>query len=99
MRVFSASIPALAGLLLARTAPAAPPAGRTELVSLGRGGVLDDRGSESGTAISADGRFVAFSSYGTTLVPPDTNFALDVFVRDRLKRATERVSVGLGGAQ
>ena len=34
-----------------------------------------------GPAISADGRFVAFESEATNLVPGDTNGAFDVFVR------------------
>ena len=36
-----------------------------------------------GPAISADGRFVAFDSWASNLVPDDTNNAFDVFVRDR----------------
>jgi Tol biopolymer transport system component len=44
-------------------------------------------------AISADGRFVAFSSDATNLVRDDTNGKADVFVRDRLLGTTERVSV------
>ena len=47
-------------------------------------------------AISADGRFVAFESDATNLVPGDTN---GVFVRDRLKGTTERVSVSSKGVQ
>ena len=35
-----------------------------------------------GWSLSARGRFVAFSSFATNLVPGDTNGALDVFVRD-----------------
>ena len=50
-------------------------------------------------AISADGRFVAFSSDATNLVPGDTNGTADVFVRDRQTGTTRRVSVGPGGAQ
>jgi len=38
----------------------------------------------SGPTLSADGRFVAFFSGATNLVPEDTNDASDVFVRDRL---------------
>ena len=52
-----------------------------------------------GPAISADGRFVAFDSDATNLVPGDTNGVHDVFVRDRRTGTTERVSVGRGGAQ
>jgi Tol biopolymer transport system component len=49
-------------------------------------------------AISADGRFVAFSSAATNLVAGDSNDANDVFVRDRQASTTTRVSVGLAGA-
>jgi Tol biopolymer transport system component len=44
-------------------------------------------------AISADGRFVAFKSIATNLVPDDRNNEVDVFVRDRVNRTTERISV------
>src|SRR5690554_6282023 len=50
-------------------------------------------------AISADGRYVAFDSRATNLVPDDTNNAADVFVHDRLTGETTRVSVLSGGAQ
>lgn len=39
-------------------------------------------GSSFSPAISANGRFIAFASDATNLVPGDTNGALDVFVRD-----------------
>ena len=35
------------------------------------------------SSISGTGRFVAFSSDATNLVPDDTNEVLDVFVHDR----------------
>lgn len=47
--------------------------------------------------ISADGRYVAFASSASNLVPNDTNGARDYFVRDLLTRRTERVSVGGDG--
>ena len=47
----------------------------------------------SGLSISADGRFIAFGSSAYNLVPGDTNETFDIFVRDRLTRTTERVSV------
>jgi hypothetical protein len=50
-------------------------------------------------AISADGRFVAFTSYASNLVPGDTNNHIDVFVRDRVAQVTQRISVGPGGHQ
>jgi hypothetical protein len=47
----------------------------------------------SEVAISADGRFVAFVSRASNLVEGDTNGLRDVFVRDRVSGATQRVSV------
>jgi WD40-like Beta Propeller Repeat len=44
-------------------------------------------------AISGDGRFVAFWSLASTLVPGDTNGTTDVFVHDRQAGTTEQVSV------
>ncbi len=70
-------------------------AGVTQRVSVGAGGQANN-GSYI-PAISADGRFVAFYSAASNLVPGDTNMAFDVFVRDRLAGVTRRVSVGAGG--
>jgi Tol biopolymer transport system component len=50
-------------------------------------------------ALSADGRFLAFSSDATNLVPGDTNGTDDVFVRDRRTGRTSRISVSTAGAQ
>jgi Tol biopolymer transport system component len=50
-------------------------------------------------SISFDGRFVAFASFATNLVPGDTNATTDYFVRDRQTGTTERVSVDSAGAQ
>src|SRR5438094_720699 len=52
-----------------------------------------------GSALSADGRFVAFDSAATDLVAGDTNGVSDVFVHDRQTGTTERVSVASDGAQ
>ncbi|MCU0862561.1 MAG: hypothetical protein MUC36_02105 [Planctomycetes bacterium] len=49
--------------------------------------------------ISADGRFVCYSSLHTDLVPGDTNARADLFLRDMVTGVTERVSVGTGGVQ
>jgi Tol biopolymer transport system component len=79
---------------------------RTERVSVSSGGAQAD--GDSGlfggstsipVAISADGRFVAFVSRATNLVLGDTNFAPDVFVRDRKLATTIRVSVAPSGVQ
>jgi hypothetical protein len=50
-------------------------------------------------AISAGGRFVAFTSFASNLVPGDTNADSDVFVRDRVAGTTDRVSVASDGTQ
>ncbi|HEY8514658.1 MAG TPA: hypothetical protein VIS07_03990 [Candidatus Binatia bacterium] len=55
--------------------------------------------SSTASALSAGGRFVAFVSSATNLVPDDTNFMLDVFVHDRLTGTTERVSVAADGTE
>ncbi len=56
--------------------------GTTERVSVATDGTQGNTASES-PSISADGRFVAFESFSSNLVPGDTNESDDVFVRDR----------------
>src|SRR5204862_3467613 len=73
-------------------------AGTTERVSVASGGTGGNDAS-LGSALSADGRFVAFQSDATTLVAGDTNGATDVFVRDRQTGMTARVSVASDGTQ
>src|SRR6185503_12226084 len=53
----------------------------TERVSVAAGGGQANFGGTY-PSISADGRFVAFHSGATNLVPGDTNATLDVFVHD-----------------
>ena len=69
-----------------------------ELISVeqrrGQGNNDSDRAS-----ISADGRYVAFASLAENLVPGDTNFSSDIFVRDRATDRIERVSVGPLGVE
>jgi Tol biopolymer transport system component len=72
--------------------------GTTERVSVSSSGAQAD-GSSDNASISADGRFVAFSSFADNLVAGDTNGAPDVFVRDQLLGTTELVSVSSSGAQ
>ncbi len=50
-------------------------------------------------SVTADGRYVAFMSWASNLVPGDTNGFSDVFVRDRLLQITELVSVSSSGVQ
>ena len=74
--------------------------GTTELVSMDSGGVQgNDESDAYDGSVSADGRYVAFVSRASNLVPGDTNGITDVFVHDRQTGATERVSVTSAGAQ
>jgi Tol biopolymer transport system component len=50
-------------------------------------------GGSSSASVSADGRYVAFVSNATNLVPGDTNADADIFVRDRVSGTTVRASV------
>src|SRR5215813_8861590 len=56
-------------------------------------------GPSSAAAISADGRFVAFESNATNLVPGDTNGLTDIFVNDHGAGGTIRASVDSLGRQ
>ncbi|MEV6380989.1 hypothetical protein AB0M31_16385 [Streptomyces sp. NPDC051773] len=69
--------------------------GRTEL--LVEGGTTWAQTYEP--SISANGRYVAFTSSRSDLVEGDTNDRGDVFVRDRWKKTTERISVADDGSQ
>lgn len=79
-------------------APAAAQNGLTFRASVDASGGDPDAGSYA-PSISADGRFLAFQSNASDVVPGDVNGLSDVFVRDLLAGTTARVSVGLGGAQ
>lgn len=50
-----------------------------------------------GLALSADGRYVAFSGYASNLVPGDVNGNQDVFLHDRLTGETSIASVSSEG--
>jgi len=67
-------------------------------VSVDSAGNQGNRDSYS-PSISADGRFVAFTSLASNIVPGDTNNTFDIFVRDRLTNTTTRVSVDSAGNQ
>jgi Tol biopolymer transport system component len=74
--------------------------GTIEIVSVSSAGATGNNYSgREGLAISADGRYVAFLSEASNLVPGDTNAQPDAFVRDRQSGTTERVSVSSAGAQ
>jgi Tol biopolymer transport system component len=68
--------------------------GRTERVSVGNSamGKAQANAGSFKPSISADGRFVAFESAASNLVPGDGNGVVDVFVHDRQGGETIRVS-------
>lgn len=74
------------------------------LQGIGRCGLSTDPGQGLGgeahrPSISANGRFIAFESNFCNLVIGDTNLARDVFVHDRKRGTTERVSVSSDGSE
>ncbi|MCC3775902.1 hypothetical protein [Streptomyces sp. UNOB3_S3] len=71
--------------------------GRTELLI--QKDKPDTAGDSQRPTISADGRYVAFSSYRDDLVPGDTNRGEDVFVHDRREHTTTRVNATHDGRQ
>jgi Tol biopolymer transport system component len=74
--------------------------GTTDIASVPTGGgPLFGSDNFGPASISADGRYVAFMSRSTNLVPNDTNDSSDIFLRDRQTGTTTRVSVGPGGVQ
>ncbi|MCB2189885.1 MAG: hypothetical protein KQJ78_26015 [Deltaproteobacteria bacterium] len=101
---------AVGGLALALlgglSLPSAALAQTCELMSQSSAGVLGNANSGARnlleyerTAVSGDGRHVAFNSLASNLVSGDTNGAFDVFVRDRLTGITTRVSVSSSGGE
>lgn len=71
--------------------------GTTTLVSQSSGG-LQGLSTSYGSALSADGRYVAFASRNN-FVNGDSNNVEDVFVRDTVSGSTVRVSVDSAGKQ
>src|SRR5262249_44746567 len=73
--------------------------GKYDRVS-GTPGDAEDANVDTGDpAISEDGRFVAFASEDSKLVPGDSNGVSDIFVHDRASGTTERASVAGDGSQ
>lgn len=80
-------------------------AGRTQAVvteirrvSISSDGV-EGNGLSQGASISANGRFVVFSSEASNLVPNDTNSRTDTFIYDFATGLTELVSISTTGEQ
>ena len=73
--------------------------GLTERLSLDSTGVQGNAASYAPAGITADGRYVVFTSEASNLVAGDTNGVSDIFVRDRLADTTERVNLSGSGGQ
>jgi Tol biopolymer transport system component len=73
-------------------------AGTTVRVSVASDGTLAN-GDSYEPVISADGRFVAFTSDATNLVGNDTNKSSDIFLRDLVTGTTTMASIGSDGEQ
>jgi Tol biopolymer transport system component len=109
------SVPAVAAVLLVLVlaVPAQAASARTTRVDVASGGMQANLGvcpapssepspacrEPEASALAANGRFVAFQSFASNLVPGDTNDRSDVFVHDRLTGRTTRVSVSARGRQ
>ena len=70
----------------------------TERISVNSLSVQGNDNSFHGS-VSADGRYVVFTSYADNLVADDTNGKTDIFVRDRFRGLTKRISVNSAGEQ
>ena len=71
--------------------------GATTRVSIGIDAEADDFSEVPD--ISADGRFIAFHSLASNLVPYDNNMDSDIFIYDRQTSVTTRVSITSNGSQ
>lgn len=74
--------------------------GQTNRVSVASDGTqANDMSEHPSASISANGRYVAFSSPASNLISGDTNQARDIFVHDQQTGQTNRVSVASDGTQ
>jgi Tol biopolymer transport system component len=77
--------------------------GRTERVSVTskgkQAGADRTNNGSNAPSISGDGRYVAFHSADSNLVPGDTNRTFDIFVHDHKTGRTTRISVSSAGRQ
>lgn len=84
--LFMQTTPALAQIILE------PPV-------LSEQGSMGDAIANEARAVSADGRYVVFSSYATNLVAADTNGFRDVFLWDTTTNSVNLISRSMGGTQ
>src|SRR5688572_7853053 len=105
VKAFLVLVLALAVVVQGPAARAQSAGAPVELVSVGIGGLSGNHDSGSDGLIpargriSADGRYVVFESYASTLVCSDNDFSTrDIFVRDRLTGRATEASVGWDGS-
>lgn len=72
--------------------------GESKLASANASGIIGNQQSFR-SSISADGRFVIFESDATNLISGDTNDRTDIYRKDMLTGAIERVSTASDGSQ
>jgi Tol biopolymer transport system component len=72
--------------------------GETRRVNVSSAGVQGNYGSARGT-IDPKGRYVAFGSWASNLVPNDTNASADVFLRDLTRGTTVRITAAHDGGE
>ncbi len=72
--------------------------GTTTLISVGLNGAPGNNGSESGR-VSADGRYIAFWSGASNIIPVDLNSLGDIFLYDRFFDTVTLVTVSTDGTQ
>jgi hypothetical protein len=94
-RIFRRGLAGLAAALLGLGLVACEPG---DPVDAGIDGAAPNRPADA-AVISDSGRYVAFVSFASNLVPSDTNGVSDVFVRDRSTGALTRVSTTSSGGQ
>jgi hypothetical protein len=82
--------------------PGASGAGLPELVDIANNGVQANNGvgdpTVSGPAMDSTGRFVAFASISSNLVPNDTNSVADIFLHDSCVGAVQSKAVTHAGS-
>lgn len=88
----------LLGILFTSYTPAAADPGDMTLISVSTGGTQGNYLNDI-PAISLDGQFVSFRSLSDNLVPNDTNWSTDIYLRDTETGVTTRVSVASNGSQ
>lgn len=72
---------------------------KTILVSINQNGNAEGNGSCGGAMISANGRFVLFTSLASDLIANDSNAQYDVFVRDLQAQTTRLITISRDGTQ